>query len=129
MLEKVLTCADVSGCVQRPKEGHTATQRFRSVRTSAPSTFSRHSSLQVAKEVNKCFKALKQIVLMSINAGAHIPALSASLEYFKYTASIRLPTAFEEAQLDYFGGHSYDTVNEDVLNIKKGSHHTEWKKP
>jgi len=84
---------------------------------------------EVAAEVNKSFKALKQIVLVGINANAHIPALSASLEYFKIYGSRHLPTDFMEAQLDYFGGHSYDLKSENNTEIKKGPHHTEWKKP
>jgi len=34
-----------------------------------------------------------------------------------------------EAQLDYFGAHAYDLKSEHAMDIKKGPHHYEWKKP
>ncbi|PRP83654.1 6-phosphogluconate dehydrogenase, decarboxylating [Planoprotostelium fungivorum] len=87
------------------------------------------TSPRIAQEINDSYSALRRIVLIALHQDAHVPALSASLEYFKYEASLHLPTAFMEAQLDYFGGHSYDLVSEDNLKIEKGHHHTEWKKP
>lgn len=73
------------------------------------------------------------------------PALSASLEYYKYCAGIHLPSQFMEAELDYFGAHSYDKKSEGPGEVKKGvctvsyssgnsadcgrtgKHHFEWK--
>lgn len=48
------------------------------------------------------------------------PALSASLEYFKYCAGKHLPSMLMEAQLDYFGAHSYDLKSEGAGEVKKG---------
>ena len=49
------------------------------------------------------------------------PALSASLEYFKYCAGKHLPSQFMEAELDYFGAHSYDLKSEGDGEVKKGT--------
>ncbi|CAF1561826.1 unnamed protein product [Adineta ricciae] len=68
-------------------------------------------------------------ILLAIEYGAHVPALTASLEYFKYVSSTELPTQFMEAELDYFGAHAYDLKSENAMDVKKGSHHYEWKKP
>lgn len=53
------------------------------------------------------------------------PALSASLEYFKYCARRHLPSMymFMEAQLDYFGAHSYDLKSEGAGEVKPGFKH------
>ncbi|CAF0780561.1 unnamed protein product [Adineta steineri] len=83
----------------------------------------------VAADIEKYYPALKRVVLLAIEYGAHVPALTASLEYFKYVSSTDLPTQFMEAELDYFGAHSYDLKSEHAMNIKKGPHHYEWKKP
>ncbi|CAF1302027.1 unnamed protein product [Rotaria sordida] len=83
----------------------------------------------IAAEIEKYFSKLKRIVLIGIEHGAHVPALSASLEYFKYVSSADLPTVFMEAELDYFGAHAYDLKSENAMDVKKGSHHYEWKKP
>ena len=82
-----------------------------------------------AAEVEKYYPKLKRVILIAIEYGASIPALTASLEYFKYVSSTELPTKFMEAELDYFGAHAYDMKNEHAMDIKKGPHHYEWKKP
>ena len=86
-------------------------------------------SQTVASEIEKYYPSLKNVVVTAIEHGAHVPALSASLEYFKYMSSSELPTKFMEAQLDYFGAHAYDLKSEHAMEIKKGAHHYEWKKP
>jgi 6-phosphogluconate dehydrogenase len=83
----------------------------------------------VAADIEKYYSKLKHVVLIAIEYGAYVPALSASLEYFKYVSSTELPTNFMEAELDYFGAHAYDRKNEHAMDIKKGPHHYEWKKP
>jgi 6-phosphogluconate dehydrogenase len=82
-----------------------------------------------AADIEKYYLKLKRVVLIGIEHGAHVPALSASLEYFKYISSIDLPTKFMEAELDYFGAHAYDLKSEHAMDIKKGPHHYEWKEP
>jgi 6-phosphogluconate dehydrogenase len=85
-------------------------------------------SKPVAADVEKYYNQLKRVVLIAIEYGAHVPALTASLEYFKYVSSTNLPTTFMEAELDYFGTHAYDLKSEHAMDIKKGPHHYEWKK-
>jgi 6-phosphogluconate dehydrogenase len=48
------------------------------------------------------------------------PSLSATTEYLKYSGGRQLPTQFMEAQLDYFGAHSYDLKCEGPGSVKKG---------
>jgi 6-phosphogluconate dehydrogenase len=73
----------------------------------------------VAADIEKYYSKLKRVFLIAIEYGAHVPALTASLEYLKYVNSTDLPTKFMETELGYFGVHGMD--------IKKGLHHYEWK--
>ncbi|OQU96650.1 6-phosphogluconate dehydrogenase, domain-containing protein isoform 2 [Cladophialophora immunda] len=83
----------------------------------------------VAAELGKCVASLKNVVLKSLAADAYIPSLSATLEYIKYSGATELPTQFMEAELDYFGAHSFDLKSEGPGKPLKGSHHYEWKPP
>lgn len=86
------------------------------------------------------------LIYLGLTDNLSRPALSASLEYFKYCAGKHLPSMFMEAQLDYFGAHSYDLKSEGAGEVKKGkslgssmrtvnmlltngtgTHHYEWK--
>jgi len=82
---------------------------------------------KVSQELRQTYPHLKQVVLKATDIDAVVPALSATLEYFKAVGGKHLPTNFEEAELDYFGHHNYDTRQESKLDPKKGAHHTEWK--
>ncbi|KAL3417734.1 6-phosphogluconate decarboxylating [Phlyctema vagabunda] len=84
---------------------------------------------KIAAELKKGFEALKRIVLRTTDANAVLPSLSASLEYLKYAANTDLPTAFYEAEMDYFGKHMYDSKSLDHGPGKPetGKHHFEWK--
>ncbi|KIW95194.1 uncharacterized protein Z519_03778 [Cladophialophora bantiana CBS 173.52] len=83
----------------------------------------------VAAEWGTCFPSLKNVVLKSLAVDAYIPYLSATLEYITYSGSTELPTQFMEAELDYFGAHSFDLKSEWPGKPLKGSHHYEWKPP
>ncbi|KAI5846113.1 6-phosphogluconate dehydrogenase C-terminal domain-like protein [Tricharina praecox] len=85
------------------------------------------TSKTVVEEVKKTFPALKRTVARGLEWDAHMPSLSASMEYLKYCGGKQLPTQFMEAQLDYFGAHSYDKKCEGPGEVKKGAHHHEWK--
>lgn len=74
----------------------------------------------IAQEARDHQPFLKKIVLQSITADAHVPCLSATLEYLKYMSSTDLPTSFTEAQLDSFGAHGYDLKSEAVRHLLKG---------
>lgn len=86
-----------------------------------------YANPDVAMELLQCASSTKQVVLRAVEADLPIPAISQSLEHFKYIGSTQLPTQFMEAELDYFGKHMYDTWHEPPGGPKKGSHHYEWK--
>lgn len=75
---------------------------------------------QISEQVRKYRSSLKTIVLQGIEADAHIPCLSATMEYLKYIGGTDLPTSFTEAQLDSFGAHGYDLKSEPVRRLMKG---------
>ena len=75
---------------------------------------------QIAEEVKRYRPSLKKIVLQGIELDAHVPCLSATLEYLKYIGGVDLPTSFTEAQLDCFGAHGYDLKSEPVRHLMKG---------
>lgn len=75
---------------------------------------------QISAEVKKYWPSLKDIVMKGIHADAHVPCLSATLEYLKYIGGTDLPTCFMEAQLDSFGAHGYDLKAEPARNLLKG---------
>ncbi|OSC97386.1 6-phosphogluconate dehydrogenase decarboxylating [Trametes coccinea BRFM310] len=81
----------------------------------------------VADEIKRTIPQLQKVVKYGLEWNAHIPTLSASLEYFKYCGGKHLPSQFMEAELDYFGAHSYDLKSEGEGEVKKGKHHYEWK--
>lgn len=75
---------------------------------------------QIAAEVKKYWPSLKGIVLDGLHVDAHLPCLSATLEYLKYIGGTDLPTSFTEAQLDSFGAHGFDLKSEPVRHLLKG---------
>ena len=82
---------------------------------------------EIGAELEKAYPSLKKVVLKSIAAGAYVPSLSASLEYYKYSGSTEVPTQFMEAQLDYCGGHMYDLKSAEPGTPATGCHHFEWR--
>ncbi|KAF1936828.1 6-phosphogluconate dehydrogenase C-terminal domain-like protein [Clathrospora elynae] len=87
-------------------------------------------SSRVAKDVKNCFPALRRVVAKAVETDQVAPALGATLEYFKIASGTDLPTAFYEAELDYFGSHMFDKKGDTDKQVKKpmeGKHHFEWK--
>ena len=82
---------------------------------------------KIASELSKCFPSLKNVVLKSLQVDAYVPALSTTLEYIKYSRSTELPTQVMEAELDYFGAHSFDLKSEGPGKSLTGPHHYERK--
>ncbi|KXX80065.1 6-phosphogluconate dehydrogenase, decarboxylating [Madurella mycetomatis] len=80
----------------------------------------------IAYELQQAYPALKTVVVQALEADLHVPVLSASLEFYKYSSSANLPTTFEEAQLDYFGAHMFDLKADEPGQPVTGSHHFEW---
>ncbi|KAF2186501.1 6-phosphogluconate dehydrogenase-like protein [Zopfia rhizophila CBS 207.26] len=80
------------------------------------------------KDVRSMYPSLKKVVTNAIETDQVVPALSASLEYFKVVTGTDLPTSFYEAELDYFGSHMFDKKGEKgVEGPTEGRHHFEWK--
>lgn len=82
---------------------------------------------EVGRELATNWPAAKEVVLKAIEADAFVPAISQSIEYYKYMTSASLPTQFMEAQLDFFGQHMFDTKDDPVGGPEKGKHHFEWR--
>lgn len=85
---------------------------------------------RVGRELQRNYGVLKDIVSRVLAYDDYIPALSATLEYMKCSGGTMLPTRFVEAQMDYFGAHSYDkggVPGEDPGPVAKGAHDYEWK--
>ncbi|KAK4638817.1 hypothetical protein QC761_0101880 [Podospora bellae-mahoneyi] len=83
------------------------------------------ASTSVVEELQRDYPGLEAAVWRAIEADLHVPALSASLEYFKYSSSTSLPTQF--AELDYFGAHMFNLRFEGPGKPQTGSYHFEWK--
>ncbi|KAF2143992.1 uncharacterized protein K452DRAFT_223513 [Aplosporella prunicola CBS 121167] len=82
----------------------------------------------VMAELRPRHPALRDVVVKAVAADHVVPALSASLEYLKYQTGAELPTAFYEAELDYFGAHMYDRKGEEGTGAPtEGKYHFEWK--
>ncbi|KAF3764119.1 hypothetical protein M406DRAFT_62581 [Cryphonectria parasitica EP155] len=81
----------------------------------------------IAKELGSTMASLKELVISSLGMDSFVPALSASLEHFKYSISTDLPTSFQEAELDFFGHHMYDLKSESAGDPVMGKHHFEWR--
>ncbi|KAI0478985.1 6-phosphogluconate dehydrogenase [Xylariaceae sp. FL0804] len=82
---------------------------------------------EVAGEMAANYAAARETVLKAVQADLFVPAVSQSLEYYKYETSTSLPTQFMEAQMDYFGQHMFDRKDEPESGPVKGRHHFEWK--
>ncbi|KAK4160326.1 6-phosphogluconate dehydrogenase [Cladorrhinum sp. PSN259] len=73
------------------------------------------SNPEISGELHRCFSYVKMVVLKSIEADMFIPAISQTLEYYKYSTSANLPTQFMEAQLDYFGQYRRTSFSQQEL--------------
>ncbi|OQD66250.1 hypothetical protein PENDEC_c065G04098 [Penicillium decumbens] len=85
---------------------------------------------RVAQELQQNYAAIKHVVATGASFDHYLPAISSTLEYMKYVGGAKLPTQFMEAEMDYFGAHSYNkpgVPGEDPGPTAKGSHHYEWK--
>jgi 6-phosphogluconate dehydrogenase len=64
----------------------------------------------------------RRVVSASVQNGISIPALSTALSYFDGFRSERLPANLLQAQRDYFGAHTYETIEK-----PRGEFfHTDW---
>ena len=80
------------------------------------------------QDVQRTFPALRNVVARAVETDQVIPALGATLEFWKLVTGTDLPTSFYEAQLDYFGWHMFDKKgDEGVGGPTEGRHHFEWR--
>lgn len=84
------------------------------------------SNHEIGDELHQHYPALKNVVLKAMEADQVVPALSQSLEFWKYSSSTELPTQFMEAELDYFGAHNFDLKEAPPGKPQTGQHHFEW---
>ena len=75
---------------------------------------------EFAKEMMQRQSALRRVVCVAINCGVSTPGMSASLAYFDSYRRERVATSLVQAQLDYFGAHTYERID------MEGSFHTDW---
>lgn len=73
-----------------------------------------------ADQLNKGHMAWRRIVSLGIANGIALPAMSASLGYYDQYRRARLPANLVQAQRDFFGGHTYQRIDEE------GTFHTLW---
>jgi 6-phosphogluconate dehydrogenase len=62
----------------------------------------------------------RRTVVLAVECGLPVPALSASLAYFDGFRRERLPANLIQALRDFFGAHTYERVD------RAGTFHTEW---
>ncbi|TGZ82536.1 6-phosphogluconate dehydrogenase C-terminal domain-like protein [Ascodesmis nigricans] len=83
---------------------------------------------RVAKEIQRVYPHLKRTVERAVRWDAHIPTLSASLEYLKYAGAKQLPTQFVTAMMDYWEGQGFELKNPKDARRGSHSHHYDWEK-
>lgn len=81
----------------------------------------------IAKALASTMGSHGELTIDSLRMDSYVPAMTASLEYLKYSISTDLPTSFQEAELDFFGHHNYDLKSEGAGEPIMGKHHFEWR--
>ncbi|MEO8148319.1 MAG: NADP-dependent phosphogluconate dehydrogenase [Bacteroidia bacterium] len=74
----------------------------------------------IATQIKDCLPGIRAIVSNAAANGIAIPAYAASLNYFDYLRSEKMPSNLIQAQRDYFGAHTYERID------KEGVFHTDW---
>ncbi|KAM0350965.1 hypothetical protein ACHAPU_002743 [Fusarium lateritium] len=70
------------------------------------------SSGELAQQLAELLPSVKRSVIAAVEADLVIPAISQSLEYYKYSTTLDLPKQLTEAELDYFGNRKFDLKEE-----------------
>lgn len=87
---------------------------------------------EFSKDIEKCEKSWRNVVVTAIQNGIATPAFSASLAYYDSYRRERLPANLTQSQRDYFGAHTYQRVDGKPGNDSNGNTkfiHSEWTKP
>ncbi|RGP73157.1 6-phosphogluconate dehydrogenase [Fusarium longipes] len=66
------------------------------------------SNPELAQLLASLLPSVKRSVITALEADMVVPSVSQSLEYYKYSTSVDLPTQLTELELDYFGSHKFD---------------------
>ena len=75
----------------------------------------------LARALEECLPAWRQVVATSALAGVPAPAFASSLAYVDQLRAERLPAALIQGQRDFFGSHTYHRVDD-----ADGVYHTLW---
>ena len=75
-----------------------------------------------AEQLGKAESGWRQAVIMGVELGIPLPALSSALAFFDGYRCPRLPANLLQAQRDYFGAHTYERTDQPRGNF----FHTDW---
>jgi len=87
---------------------------------------------EFSKDIIRCEKSWRSVVIAAVQNGIAAPAFSGSLAYYDSYRRERLPANLTQAQRDYFGAHTYQRVDGKPGKDDSGNTlfiHSEWTKP
>merc|ERR1712157_138410 len=79
---------------------------------------------EFSKDIIKCEKSWRNVIIEAIKNGIAVPAFSASLAYYDSYRRATLPANLTQSQRDYFGAHTYERLDKPGSKV-----HSEWAKP
>ncbi|CEI61513.1 hypothetical protein FVEN_g9396 [Fusarium venenatum] len=71
------------------------------------------SNPELSSQLAGLLPSVKRCVIAAVEADMVVAAMGQSLEYYKYSTSVQLPTQLTESELDYFGKNKFDLKKED----------------
>merc|ERR1740139_1587006 len=74
----------------------------------------------VAIELGASNDGWREVVITCAQYGIACPSISGSLSYYDSYRTANLPANLTQAQRDFFGGHTYERIDQ------PGSHHSKW---
>ncbi|KAG8672126.1 hypothetical protein FPOAC2_05494 [Fusarium poae] len=77
------------------------------------------SNHELLNQLAGLLPSVKRSVIATLEADMVVAAISQSLEYYKYSTSVQLPTQLTESELDHFGKHKFDLKKEDKGEVVK----------
>eukprot|EP00483_Globobulimina_turgida_P003636 UN03642 len=87
---------------------------------------------EFSKDIIRCERSWRNVVIAAIQNGIAVPAFAASLAYYDSYRRERLPANLTQAQRDYFGAHTFQRTDGKPGNDENGDAlfvHSEWTKP
>ncbi len=104
------------GCIIRAK----LLERLRQAYHARPDLPSLLRDRELGAEVMRRSAGLRAVVSQAVTAGLPVPGFMACLGYLDAMRSLRLPTNLIQAQRDFFGGHTFERVEQ------SGVFHFDW---